>query len=66
MGAEYPHQSAAPMKSAGIPWRPHDPRFPGGFLVALVAGSFLVVRYLQNNRIEVAEARFVSPDRDCR
>ena len=54
------------MKSAGIPWRPHDPRFPGGFLVALVAGSFLVVRYLQNNRIEVAEARFVSPGRDCR
>ena len=34
------------------------------FLVALVAGSAVGVRYLQDNRIEVREARFASTESD--
>ena len=36
------------------------------FLLAMVIGSFAGVRYLQKNRIEVGEARFVSSDGDGR
>ena len=30
----------------------------GAFLIALVIGTFVGIRYLQKNRIEVGEARF--------
>jgi len=46
---------------------PHQPFWNGTlamFLLAVVIGSFVGVRYLQKNRIEVGEARFVSIDSD--
>lgn len=41
-------------------WEPDQPLWDGFlaiFLIAIVAGSFLGVRYLQSNRIEFGEAR---------
>lgn len=32
------------------------------FLTALIVGSFIGIRYLQKNRIEVGEARFPTTD----
>jgi len=36
------------------------------FLIALVVGTFLGVRYLQRNNVEVGEARFNTTDADRR
>ena len=46
------------------PGQPFWNGFLALFLLALVVGSFWGVRYLQNNRIEVGEARFVTTSGD--
>jgi hypothetical protein len=40
--------------------------FLAAILLAVVAGSFFGVRYLQKNDIDVGEARFTAVDRDAR
>ena len=48
------------------PGQPFWNIFLAVFLLAMVIGSFAGVRYLQKNRVEVGEARFVSSDGDGR
>lgn len=50
-------------------WREfHEPSQPlwntflALFLIGLVVGTFLGVRYLQKNNVEVGEARFIATD----